>query len=538
MTASLDRRLGALDEAVELADGRLEPESVAAARAVVARAGQRLGLGVEATVAALAGPTGAGKSTLFNALAGAEVAVAGRRRPTTSTPAAVVWGDVGGDLLDWLEVPSRHRREGEDLDGLVLLDLPDFDSVELAHRLEVDRVIALADLMVWVVDPQKYADATLHDAYLRPLAAYGETMVVVLNQADLLAPAGLEAAHADLRRLLAADGLPRVPVLAVSARTGDGLAELRELLRERVSAREAALARLAADVTEQAAALAAQTGSAPSGRLTSGDRERLVAALADAAGVPAVVAAVGRAHRRRGALATGWPYLRWLRRLRPDPLRRLRLEDGGDERTATSLPPPTPVQQAQVASASRALAASAAGSLPTPWPALLRDAATAREDEVAAELDRAMASADLRMRRPWWWRLAGLAQAALALVALAGALWLVALAALGFLRIEDALPVPDVEGVPLPTALLVAGLVLGVVVALLAGRLNAWGARRRARAARRALAERVERVAAELVVAPVERELDARERLRAALEVAGRAEGGRRRLPERVRAAV
>ena len=63
----------------------------------------------------------------------------------------------------------------------MLLDLPDFDSVEHAHRLEVDRLIELVDLVVWVVDPQKYADAALHDRYLRPLAGHAGVMLVVLN---------------------------------------------------------------------------------------------------------------------------------------------------------------------------------------------------------------------------------------------------------------------------------------------------------------------------------------------------------------------
>ena len=126
--------------------------------------------------------------------------------------------------------PRRHRLAGEP-DGLVLLDLPDFDSVELSHRVEVERVVALADLMVWVVDPQKYADAVLHEHYLRPFAAYGEAMVVVLNQADRLDSAARAACVADLGRLLAADGLRGLPVLAVSATTGAGLDALRSVAR-------------------------------------------------------------------------------------------------------------------------------------------------------------------------------------------------------------------------------------------------------------------------------------------------------------------
>jgi len=248
MSEGLDRRLATLADAVELADGRLEPEPVAAARAVVTRAGRRLGLGVEETVVALAGPTGAGKSSLFNAVAGGELVPAGRRRPTTATATAAVWGDGAGPLLDWLEVPRRHRLSPDGLGGLVLLDLPDFDSVEAAHRLEVDRVLELADLVVWIVDPQKYADASLHDQYLRPLAGYRETMLVVLNQADLLDADALAACRRDLGRLLQEDGLGGVPVLAASAVAGGGTASLREALAERVAAREAAVARLRADV--------------------------------------------------------------------------------------------------------------------------------------------------------------------------------------------------------------------------------------------------------------------------------------------------
>jgi hypothetical protein len=245
-----------------------------------------------------------------------------------------------------------------------------------------------------------------------------------------------------------------------------------------------------------------------------------VASLAVAAGLPAVVAAVDAAHRHRGALAAGLPWIAWLRRLRPDPLRRLGLGPAPQEEVRTSLPRATPVQRAQVDSAIRSLAEVTAGELPQPWPALARRTATAHEDALADRLDRAVAGADLRMRPPAWWALARWLQRALALVTAAGAVWLAALAALGYLHLGDVVPTPDVEGIALPTALALGGLLAGLLLALLARLANGAGARRRARRARSALHARVATVADELVVAPLEAELEAHEALRRAIDAA------------------
>ncbi len=534
MSDDIDRRLAALARAVELADGRLEADRVQAARAVVERAGVRLGLGVETTVVALAGPTGAGKSSLFNALAGADLSHAGVRRPTTGAVTAAIWGEVNPKLLDWLEVPSRHAlADGAVAEGLVLLDLPDYDSVELSNRLEVERVIELVDLLIWVVDPQKYADAALHDRYLRRLAGHRETMLVVLNQADRLDGQGLAACRADIGRLLALDGLDGLPLLAVSARDGRGLDELRALLRERTAARASAVARLAADVDAAADCFAPACSQAKGkGEVAGRDAERLVAALADAAGVPTVTRAVARAHRRRGSLAAGWPLARWIGRLRPDPLKRLRLTESpqdDDTRAHTALPPSTPAQRSQAASATRTLAAGAAGTLPSPWPNAIRSAATAHEEGLPDRLDRAVAGADLKVRRPRWWALAGLLQKGLAVVALVGLLWLLVIAGLGFVQLADAIPLPDYKGFPVPTLLLAGGLLAGLLLAALARWLTGIGAARRARAAERSLRTRVEEVARELVIDPVLSELAVRDELCAAVASAHGRRRGRRR---------
>jgi GTP-binding protein EngB required for normal cell division len=520
VSEDLDRRLSALADAAGLAEGRLDEPVVDQARRVVAKAGARLGLGLEETVVALAGPTGVGKSLLFNAVTGTELASVGRRRPTTAVGQAAAWGSGADPLLDWLEIHRRHRLDGDGLSGLVLLDLPDFDSVEVAHRVEVDRLVALADLVIWVVEPQKYADASLHERYLRPLHSHAAAMAVVLNQADLLPDAEIEIWKRDARRLLVEDGLGEIPLLVVSAQTGAGLESLRTLLVARVAAREAAVARLAADVDSAVESLTESCGRGKPAGIRGEDRAQLVRALEDAAGVPEVLRAVGAAHAHRGALATGWPFVRWIGRLRPDPLRRLRLPETPDLAVRTSRPPPSELQRAQVATAVRRLADGAAHGLSPPWPRLVRESATARDEELADRLDQAVAGADLHVSRPRWWRAAGLLQRLLALVVLVGGLWLLARALAGFLRIEDAIPLPEARGIPIPTWLLLGGALAGVLLAFLARLANGVGASRRRRAAERSLRQRVEEVAQELVLTPVETELDARGRLSAALEAA------------------
>jgi hypothetical protein len=172
------------------ARGRLDDALVDRTDATVERVARRLGLTADHTVVAIAGATGSAKSSTFNARAGVELSPVGVRRPPTSWATACVWGREGAsELLDYLGIAPRHQimrdslldlgKEDQALQGVVLLDLPDHDSTEVSHHLEVDRLIELTDLMVWVLDPQKYADAAVHDRYLAPLASHGAVMMVV-----------------------------------------------------------------------------------------------------------------------------------------------------------------------------------------------------------------------------------------------------------------------------------------------------------------------------------------------------------------------
>ena len=297
--SALPARLAALAKLIEIgaarsAAGGFSEQVLGDAQALLTRAGERLTLSSVHTVVALAGGTGSGKSSLFNRLAGADFSTVGVTRPVTKDVHACVWGVAGsGPLLDWLGVPRRYRYarasaldRGEDsLTGLVLLDLPDHDSV-MTHASDlVDRVVGLADLMVWVLDPQKYADAAVHRRFLVPLAGHSDVLAVVLNQSDLLSADQIEDCVGDLRRLLDTEELPDVQILVTSAATAEGMEELRKLLIDAVAARRAASARISADVDGIVARFAPYAGdgrAVPDAAEGNGERRPVSDRTADA----------------------------------------------------------------------------------------------------------------------------------------------------------------------------------------------------------------------------------------------------------------
>ncbi len=529
----LGARIDGLEAAVAAARGRLDDALLDDVGAVVERGAGRLRLSAQHTVVAIAGATGSGKSSTFNALTGLELSSTGVRRPTTSWASACVWGRTGAEeLLAWLGIPARHQsmrdsmldvaREDRDLDGVVLLDLPDHDSTEVSHHLEVDRLVELADLLVWVLDPQKYADAAVHDRYLAPLRSHAGVMVVVLNHIDTVPEDRRGSMIADVRRLLDLDGLQGVPIFALSARHGLGVDELRAEIAGRVSAKKLTKERIEADLRSAAGRLQEASGSGKARSLHATRVRELEDAFADSAGVPVVVDAVERSTRLRAGRATTWPLLSVFSRLRPDPLKKLGLDLGeagaalrGSTRSA--LPATTPVQRARIDSEVRALADDASNGLGTPWVRSVRRASVARLPELGDRLDSAMARTDLGAATlPVWAGVVRVLQWVLIITALVGAAWTSLLVVGGSLPDEQY----QLAGMPLPLLLLVAGVGLGILLALLCRGLVAGTARARAEAANRTLREQVHVVATELVVDPVAAELAAYSEVQASLRSA------------------
>jgi len=490
-----------LDEAATLGAGRSDPAAVAEAKRVATQVDRRLAFSGANTVVALGGATGSGKSSLFNAMSGTQLATSGVRRPTTAAAMAACWGDqMPNELLGWLDVAQRHPvRDGEErLDGLVLLDLPDHDSTATAHRDEVDRLVRLVDGLIWVLDPQKYADAAVHNRYLRPLADYADVMVVVLNHSDVLSAADLKSTLADLRKLLDDDGLAKTRLMATSALTGQGVDDLRTLVADLVASKRAAAQRLSVDVSHAAHAMLGDV-TRQRRRLVSDEAEaRLVGALSAAAGVPQVVSAVDKTTRQHGAEATGWPLVSWINKLKTDPLRAWQTSVGGPVRAGLD----GAVAGAQVDAALRDLADEVSSGLAPGWVDAVKRAATASREDLPRDVDSAMGAVDLGAGQPMrWWRAIRVVQWVLIGVVVAAIVWALLSGLLAF-------TVPSWRGVKWTFMLIVAGIVLGLLLALVCHLLVSAAAARRAAQARGALQNCIAQVARAKVVVPVNEELD------------------------------
>lgn len=286
-TSRLKDRVQRLRASMEWASEAIDPSVRDEVSRTIARCEERLALGVDHTVVALAGGTGSGKSSLFNAIVGTEFAVPGVARPTTSAVVSATWGPAA-ELLDWLGVESQRRLDlgpSGEMSGVILLDLPDHDSINDTNRETVDRVVPLADLIVWVVDPQKYADHALHSAYLKVASDHGQPSLMVLNHADRLTEDDAVAVARDLAALINREGIADSPVMLTSARTGRGVAALRAEIAGAAATRSVAAEAVRSDLV--AAGRTLEGALAREADPVVPDVDGLVAALARAAGVEA-----------------------------------------------------------------------------------------------------------------------------------------------------------------------------------------------------------------------------------------------------------
>ncbi|HET9085245.1 MAG TPA: GTPase [Candidatus Limnocylindrales bacterium] len=191
----------------------------------------------------LVGPTGAGKSTVFNTIAGRAASETGVLRPTTRVAVVLLHPEDREGLAEgtFARVPPPLIRFVEDSTierGLVLVDAPDIDSIEHANRDLTDRLIEAADLALFVTTATRYADRVPW-AVLDRVRERGLPLQVIVNR---MPPDPSDQAEilADVRRLLTEAGLDE-------AQAGVEDAPAREIVTVPEGALDPAGDRLAAD---------------------------------------------------------------------------------------------------------------------------------------------------------------------------------------------------------------------------------------------------------------------------------------------------
>lgn len=596
-TSPFARSVASLKDAISYGEGRVPETVLLDAAATLERLSQRRELSTEHTVIGFFGATGSGKSTLFNAIAGQNIALSAPTRPTTSSVQAAIWEAEGSEeLLDWLGIDKRVypqtqalAAEGEATEGneatggvaapnavtepapglfnrirraiggrgemrtrtggLILLDMPDFDSVTTTNRDLAARMMRYVDVLVWVVDPQKYADAVIHRDFMVPLAASGAQALCVLNQADKLAPAEVPAVLTSLTRLLQAEGteahLLSAPI-AVSARTGEGVDVLRDLLAQVAAAKSLSLQRTDAQLHATASQLrtyAGGEGTVLAGAYALEAEQKLVKACYTSSQAEQVLEAATASYRRAAGQHTGWILTRWMSRLKADPLRRLHLgqqdetksaskteksagmlgsdSENAPELVASSLPPLSAAQKAGMANAVRQYSKQMAARIDEPWKRSMKEAALSREAELPELLERDMVRIDYglgRTRAPWV--IFNALQWIALMSALVGVGWLTLISGMAYLQIQlPPAPTPEGSPVPLPTLLLLLGVLLGIASAGVGRLLTAMGSRYYARKLRGRLQTGVEKAVQSCVVAPVQQEAKRLNAYRKALDI-------------------
>ena len=150
-------------------------------------------------IVAFMGGTGVGKSALLNRLAGQAIAQSGIERPTSREVTLFYHASIAlPTLAEQLPLAKIKLAQHDDerKKAIIWIDMPDFDSTELANKQQVLSWLPHIDILIYVVSPERYRD---EKAWRLLLAEGGKhAWLFVLNQWDR----GQLAQYADFNQQL------------------------------------------------------------------------------------------------------------------------------------------------------------------------------------------------------------------------------------------------------------------------------------------------------------------------------------------------
>jgi energy-coupling factor transporter ATP-binding protein EcfA2 len=272
----------------------------------------------------VAGPTGSGKSTLINSLAGLDLSTTGPLRPTTTVPLILtrMGRHESGMTVGGVDCDVRVG-EAAILHHMSLVDTPDLDSTATEHRAVAETLIDHADIVVFVASGLRYADAVPWEV-LRRARSRGTAVIPVLNR---VVP-GADAALRDFEALLVEAGIEEVPLrvpehhLGRTAQQVPSLAvrdlrrRLYEVARDQDSVRRGVINRVMNTTVDQVRELIVRIDEAGL---------RLLEMTGDARVATSAAATLGNVPRRWASLdlppppSGGWRLNRWRSRVEPSP---------------------------------------------------------------------------------------------------------------------------------------------------------------------------------------------------------------------------
>jgi hypothetical protein len=162
-----------------------------------------------------------GKSALLNRLAGQAIAQSGIERPTSREVTLFYHASIAlprlAEQLPLAKIKlAQHHDERKK--AIVWIDMPDFDSTELANKQQVLSWLPHIDILIYVVSPERYRD---EKAWRLLLAEGGKhAWLFVLNQWDR----GQLAQYADFNQQLQKAGFVE-PMIFKTICTDEGLSD-------------------------------------------------------------------------------------------------------------------------------------------------------------------------------------------------------------------------------------------------------------------------------------------------------------------------